>query len=222
MKVTLSPHICAYLDVLGGEALFERGEGEEMRGFVDLIFNLEQRLNNMNRGGQPVVKTFTDNVFAALPLREEDKYSIHDQVAYFLLEISRQIQQIMFLMELPIRGGITIGRLYIDERIVIGPAVASAVKLEKSAVHPRVLVDDTVLNAIQAKPIVQESLIYEASDGKRSLNYLGLMFGAYPEHKRIIDRAKRRNIGNENIRLKYEWLLQYHEDMRNRFSQLRG
>lgn len=131
MNLDLSTHICAYLDVLGGEKLFECADVEEAEGFVDIIFDFERRLNNMRKDGAPVVRIFTDNVFAAFPLKKTGKYSIQDQVGYFLSEVVTQLQQILMFSELPVRGGITIGELYIDSRIIIGPAVVRAVSFPR-------------------------------------------------------------------------------------------
>ncbi|MBI1834413.1 MAG: hypothetical protein HYR92_01290 [Burkholderiales bacterium] len=213
MEIQLTTHICAYLDVLGGEKLFSCENLEKAEGIVELIVDLERRLNNMRRDGTPVVRTFTDNVFAAFPLNSTGKYSIEDQVVNFLSEISGQLQQIFLFSDLPVRGGITIGELYIDSKIIIGPAVLQAVHLEKEAKFPRVLIDDNVLELIPNKPGARESFIYQGSDGRNSLSYLRLNSWLLKEHSRFVDDRLIEFRDEAEIKAKYLWLKKYSNDM---------
>jgi hypothetical protein len=50
------------------------------------------------------------------------------------------------LTRIPLRGAITIGPIYHDEAMIIGPALETAYKLEQSrAIYPRILVDPSCL-----------------------------------------------------------------------------
>lgn len=220
MNLPLTKHICAYLDVLGGAELFKNADPEASTNFVNLILEFERRLNGMKKDGSPIVKTFTDNVFAAVPLNDTGKFTTSDQIGYFLSEVVTQLQQMFWLCELPFRGAITIGDLYITDKIIFGPAVVRAVELEKNAKFPRVLLDDNVLNSIPNVPLAKETLVYEAADGIASLNYLGLAPWHFKEHRRIVDRKLFEFKGNTSVQEKYHWLLSYQQDIEDRVYAL--
>lgn len=213
MNLDLSTHICAYLDVLGGAELFKCKNTNETEEFIELIIDFERRLNNMKKGSTPVVRNFTDNIFAALPLAKDSKYPIKNQVRYFLSEIAAQLQQILLFSKLPVRGGITIGKLYIDNRIIVGPAVVQAVNLEKQAIHPRVLLDKNVITQIQGATFPEEYFLYTAPDEKVSLNYISFNDHFYNEHKRIVNEKLIEHKSDSTIYKKYKWLLEFQENV---------
>jgi hypothetical protein len=220
MAISLSPHICAYLDVLGGTDLFKCVDIGASETFVSMLSELERRLNGMRRDGTPVVRAFTDNVFVAYPLRTIGKFSIEQQVGYFLTEIANQVEQIFIHCELPMRGAITVGNLHIDNQTVIGEAMVRAVELEKKANFPRVMLADDVVNLMPKLPLAQETLVYEAADGVRSLNYLGLRFWGLKYHRDLIERRIGEVSENARAQEKYRWLLDYHDDIERRISDL--
>jgi hypothetical protein len=50
-----------------------------------------------------------------------------------------------------VRGGLVVGDIFVDRNIVFGPGLIEAYELESShAVYPRILVSDSVINAIAA------------------------------------------------------------------------
>jgi hypothetical protein len=220
MEILLSTHICAYLDVLGGTDLFKCVDMEASETFVSMLLELERRLNGMRRDGTPVVRAFTDNVFIAYPLRTTGKYSIEQQVVAFLTEVGNQLEQILIHCELPMRGAITVGQLHIDDRAIIGEALVRAVELEKVAKAPRVLLDDDVIKLLPTMPLARDTYVYEAADGRKSLNYLGLRFWGLKYHRELIERKIEEVAGNAGVQEKYKWLLNYHSDIERRIAEL--
>ena len=68
-----------------------------------------------------------------------------DQVLYLIRETGNLCRYLL-LHGLPCRGAIASGSLHHRERIVVGPALVKAYRLEQSvAVYPRVIVDETTL-----------------------------------------------------------------------------
>jgi hypothetical protein len=63
--------------------------------------------------------------------------------AFYLIRETGYLCRHLLLQGFPCRGAITTGLLYHRERIVIGPALIAAYKLEQSvAIYPRVILDD--------------------------------------------------------------------------------
>ena len=85
--------------------------------------------------------------------------------------------------QLIVRGGITKGPLYLTKEFVGGKALIDAVELESSAVYPRIVVDDCILNELNSfktqndlfKSFIDAScldLLVKDTDDKVSLNYI--------------------------------------------------
>jgi hypothetical protein len=71
-----------------------------------------------------------------------------------------------------LRGGITIGQLYIDEIMVWGEALVKAYYLEdKVALYPRVILDSNVISEIKDDSVLSE-YIRKDFDDLTFLNYL--------------------------------------------------
>jgi hypothetical protein len=226
MEITFEPHICVYLDVLGGETLFSNADVnlEAAQEFLGSVLNFEDRLNGIRQGKKTVVKTFSDNFFAAIPIAATPNTSQEQWVGYFLYEVIQQIKLMFLLCKLPIRGGVTIGNLFINERALLGPAVPRAVHLEsKAAIYPRVVVDKNVMDllpTIRNFESEEHPMIYTAEDNIPSLNYLGLDNFLMKTHYRIIQEKLVEFSNDKKILLKYQWLEKYHLAMVDRMKKM--
>ncbi|MDY0748079.1 hypothetical protein SNE35_26500 [Paucibacter sp. R3-3] len=220
MEITLTPHICAYLDVLGGSKIFDDGDSQAADFFLSSMLEFERRLNGLRRDGTPVVKTFTDNIFAAIPLSTTSRFSVGEQVTHFLQEVSAQLQHFLLVAELPMRGAITIGSMLINDKFVFGPAVLQAVRAEEKAIYPRVVLDASVLQALPKQPFVDETLVYTATDGVSSLNYLGLQSWVLKRHREVAENALFAHRTDAAVAAKYQWLLDYNAAIKARIGQL--
>jgi len=228
MNTDFEPHICAYLDILGGAKLFSTATTDQnsVERFLASIRGFERRLSG-SRPGQAIVKAFSDNVFAAIPIAGTRTIGEEQWIAYFLNEIAIQVQQIFLMYELPLRGGITIGDLYKEKDVVLGPGALEAVRLEESADYPRVVISDSVRTRLSkggevpADMFVEHPLLYTGADGVTSLNYLCLYPWLLKPHEEIIERRLSEFAGEPGVRRKYEWLESYHLGMEGRMRDLR-
>jgi len=225
MKIVLKPHICAYLDVLGGAEIFLSRNLLTAEFFMSSMLEFERRLNGMRRNDSrrracphddcrrndsPVVKTFTDNIFAAFPLSTTNKTLRAQQICLFLQEVANQIQHFFLESELFLRGAVTIGDMMIDDKFVFGPSVVAVVSAEKTAIYPRVVLDHSVLAELSES--FQDVLVYRAADGVSSLNYLAAQFWMLRPHQKAIEKALLKYKNKVAIEAQYHWLQQYHND----------
>ncbi|QDD65592.1 hypothetical protein EJD96_16205 [Herbaspirillum seropedicae] len=224
MEITFEPHICVYLDVLGGATIFSNADKdrETAEEFLQCILDFENRLNGIRNGKKTVVKTFSDNIFAAIPIEATPTVTTEGWVGYFLHEVIQQIKMIFLLSELPIRGGVAIGNLFINDRAILGPAVPRAVHLEeKEAKYPRVVVDKNVLDLLpqfKGFELEEHPMIYRGEDNVPSLNYLGLDSHLLKKHGEIIQQKILEFANDERILPKYKWLEKYHLAMVERMA----
>lgn len=219
--IKFEAHVCAYLDVLGGADLYRTKDVRQAEAFIDSVCEFERRLNGMRRDGTAVVRTFSDNVFAALPVAATRTVSSAQRIAFFVYELAKQIQRMFIFNGLAVRGGITVGYLYIIDRAIFGPAVVDAVELGK-AKYSRVLIDESVfaatdgaifLRAAGSSGFRDHPLVYKAVDALPSVNYLGYDWWLLAPHAKMIEQRLYEFRGNEKVRPKCEWLRSYHADM---------
>lgn len=127
------------------------------------------------------------------------------------------------------RGGVTIGKVYIDEcnAIVFGPAYNRAFELEsKVAIHPRIIVDDVLVDEIgksgdredQNDVRLMQELLWVSEEGYHSLDYLGApeldteeQIPVYiRKHRDLVEHNLNDSGLADSVRAKFAWLASYH------------
>lgn len=214
--IRLHRQVCAFIDVLGGADLFRGRDRGRAETFFYHMEEFERRLNNWShhfpkkRRSSALVKTFSDNIFVAFPLRSSTKMTDEAVVDTFLRELKHQIYELTLLAGFPVRGAVSVGSLMFTEKFLFGPALVDAVQLEKSAVFPRVLLSETVLRYISPKH-TSPNLVLRDSDGNNFLHYLnGYSHFELSRHRDYVLKGLLDNASDIHKRQKYEWLVQYH------------
>lgn len=189
----------AYFDVLGCKSYFE---GDE-KAALDFLFKLKGMIDCSQRTAQVINasrtldylpemkihhKIFSDNV--ALYLRVTDSPLEIIRLLTFLQTIAELQRIILFNYGLLLRGGVSVGKLYSDETLIMGSALIDAVKLEETGEYSRILIDDSIdyagsalINNLFPNGIITKegmmawinSLVFGAvGDKKPFLNYLSV------------------------------------------------
>ena len=167
-------YVISYLDMLGTTAKIAR---EDNYLFLDQLYSIyntavqqsENELLRKSRYGKIVTKIFSDNIIMAIPLNSSD--DIND-----ILNLMRFTSFFQYFASLinrwPVRGGITIGELFIDKIMVWGKGLVRAYTLEdKLAIFPRIIIDHNIIQQIGTK----NSLVRLDSDGWFYLDFLNSM-----------------------------------------------
>ncbi|KVZ07618.1 hypothetical protein [Burkholderia ubonensis] len=217
-NIRLHHQVCAFIDVLGGAKLFRGKDRQRAQEFFFCLEVFEQRMNGWSghfpkkRQTRALVKTFSDNIFVAFPLRSNPKLTNEQVVAMFLTELTDQIAHLTLMSGFPLRGAVTVGPLMFSEKFLFGPALVEAVELEKAAVIPRIMLSKSVLRHITPDSPYQ-SLVLRDADGSAFLDYLGrkaLIPSAIKWHREFVQKGLAENASRVRERQKYEWLAQYH------------
>jgi hypothetical protein len=170
------------------------------------------------------VKAFTDNIVIGWPIRtdaESELGSAFFKVSFFQFNLA--------LEGFFIRGGLSIGPLYMDDIAVFGRGLNEAYDAEsRLARDPRIVLASSAEEAVKthmryyAGPDYspQSRDLYRDSDGKVFLNYLDSILIAEDEngpyydellkHKEVVERALSEHKGNPMIWSKYAWAANYH------------
>ena len=187
-----SEYYVAYFDVLGYKEAFKKSEDVS----VKLVKSIEQSIDLMKQivsthntilgeltEKLPEIeyKVFSDNILICY---KEKKEPLSELSLVSFLRLVATIQRVFFeLSHLIVRGGITKGPLYLTNDLVGGKALIDAVELEESAVYPRIIIDDCILNELNSfkmqndlfKSVVDaycQDLLVKDVDDMTYLNYI--------------------------------------------------
>lgn len=226
--------VVAFVDILGYSEMVK--EAERQGKSYDFLVRIRDAINNglewllpeFVAGGYDKdlyrVKVFTDNIVIGYPIfhdAEAELGHVFNNLGYFQLEM---VNHGFF-----IRGGLSIGELFMDDNIVYGPGLIEAYQAEADlARDPRIVLADTAAKA------VKEHLTYYASvesspqsrdllidtDGKYFINYLDSILIAEDEigpeyeellkHKNIIEECLIKYLSRPPLWTKYAWTANYH------------
>lgn len=183
-----SEYYVAYFDVLGYKEAFKKSEDisakliESIESSIDMMKDLVS-IYNSTFGKTPEIeyKIFSDNVLIGY---RETREPLSELFLVSFLRLVATIQRNFFEKANSIvRGGITKGPLYLTKDFVSGKALIDAVELENTAVYPRIVIADCILNELDSfkmqndlfKCLIEAScldVLVKDTDNKVSLNYI--------------------------------------------------
>ncbi len=230
---------CAYIDILG---FSDKIKANDLTFFETYLNVLNQELNYIEKrhglsGSKKVkefaLKIFTDNFVFGHPWYEQSG----EVELGTIFEVLSHIQLTFTKSNIFVRGAICMSDLYMDENIVLGPALIEAYKMEsEKAIYPRIILSEDVIN------VVKEHLTYYGNngsapqnneylidiDGHYFVNYLSTLFywGDCPESTILKELIQHKNIVAQNLiqfkdnfKLydKFSWVAKYHNYFCNNF-----
>lgn len=190
-----SEYYVAYFDVLGYKEAFKKSGNvaQELVDGIEKSIELMKSIVSITNSteldyGEGNVKVeykiFSDNVLLCCEKKDDDLSPLN---IMFFLRLVATIQRIFLEgSSIMVRGGVTKGLLYLSDDFVAGKALIDAVGLEESAVFPRILVDECVLNDLSVEYLDNSlkkylesvlntycsDLLVNHIDGKSFLNYI--------------------------------------------------
>jgi len=234
---------CAYLDILG---FSQKIKENDLKYFSRYLNVLEKELKHIedqhDLSGKEgfksfELKIFTDNFVFGHPWYDEFGESELGNI----FEVLAHIQFTFAKSDIFIRGAISMSNLYMDEHIVLGPALVDAYKMEsEKALNPRIILSNEVVDVVRkhinyyaehkSAPQSKEYLV--DIDGVYFVNYLFILFydSDYPEsiiiHELIAHRGPmiiNLKLHKANFKLfeKYAWTASYHNYFCDEFVKRR-
>jgi len=227
--VQTDTYIIAYLDLLGSKERIENDpNGEHLNAINSLYDNALKFINSLCDGAniQGIkVKIFSDNIVIAKKISAENPIITE---SYNIVALFVAIFQILAFATAKwlIRGCISIGDLYIDERLIWGKALVRAHNLEENiAIYPRVIIDQKLLRMMRVTSGEKRDKYYINTDvdGIFYLGYLEVLHAFPKELKNIGDEVistyekKLPTLipSNEKIWQKYYWTANYFAKVTN-------
>lgn len=217
--------LVTYIDILGFRRLLQ----ERRAGEISRILRIFKTVVNRDRGTETDFKrlyeSFSDLTVRAVTVSSADYLLVRPSMLQYELESIAKIQiELLLHHGILIRGGIAIGSLVKSWGLVYGEGMVSAYELETQAKHPRVLIQDTLIQVAdkleeQNRGFLIKRLI--ASDGLlRFVDYLEFSTNHFDNHddlldfltthKTFIEVRLKQFVAKPKIRAKYRWLKRYH------------
>lgn len=168
-------YVIAYLDMLGTTAKIAQKDNYYSLYQLYSIYNYvvqqeENEILRKSRYGKIITKIFSDNIVMAIPLKSDNDDI--DSVLNLMQFTSIFQNRATLFQSWPVRGGITIGELFIDKVMVWGKGLVRAYTMEdKIALFPRIIIDQSIIQQIGTKnPFVRLD-----SDGCFYLDFLNFV-----------------------------------------------
>jgi hypothetical protein len=233
---------CAFLDILGfSERIRSSYKAKTANALLQEFHKIfDKRINRLKSDvGNSLLyfKSFSDNILLAHPRFSNDMES---EFAFILWSIS-EYQFEMALQGFFIRGGLSVGPLFVDANSVYGEALIDAYELEsKVAVNPIVVLCEETKRLVnhhigyyhgEVPPQVKHVLVN--ADGRYFINYLAecvtetldgelLDVESLRKHRDQIERALEENAGQPAVFAKFLWLSAYHNHFCDSVSLCQG
>lgn len=210
-------YIIAYIDFLGiKQKMNTNGSYESLQILKFLLWGVQRTasyISSINAIDEFDIKIFSDNIVIAQKVNEE---RISDQIISIINLVSAIQFHALMQFDFWLRGGITIGELFIDNAVVWGTSLIEAYTIENNlANYPRVVVSKKILKTYDEcknKSLNLYALIKEDFDG---LWFVDFMLAApnltlIPTIARIL-QEKANYYANENDRVKQKinWMISY-------------
>jgi hypothetical protein len=221
---TMTDSIVLFLDVLGSK---DWATGTGAQDYLNLLYdvlskNLEKYLES-NAEGQFSVLTFTDNIVLGWPTDGSD-FDVRACLRSVSM-LASLYQSELAMHGVFVRGGVSRGLMYMDDKIAFGPALVDAYNLEQSAIYPRIVVSKSlaaesiqngVFSLYQGTGPDKDYLI--SQDDQIFLNYLEWLpytgdekKGLLQAHKVTLEKAIAEFAYKPKVWAKYCWLADYHD-----------
>ena len=200
---TESTHVIAYIDMLGATSRIKSGSENALLQLKQIY---EQMIGVYSAGAMHEehikTKVFSDNIIIARETSADAKTISINLNQMISLAAAFQFRAIV--SGWPVRGGITVGNLYMDDIFVWGTGLVRAYELEsKIAVTPRIVIDPNLESVILDKFTVH---CWRKDAGLPIVNYLSMC-----SNEETMEIAKNPIIAllksaNETTIGKIEWL----------------
>lgn len=150
-KLKTDECIVAYIDLLGASEAIKNDVDDVNLNTVNYLVHAAQDLCSVEfpEGiGSFKSIVFSDNIVFSHSLGDLSRIQ-KQKTIHGLLAIASMFQFVALQVGILIRGGISMGDLYLDNHLVWGKALVSSYQLEKTtAIYPRVVVDEDVFEFI--------------------------------------------------------------------------
>jgi hypothetical protein len=187
--------VVTFLDILGFQSTVKSQSAGEVHRILTALRSHAKPEDKSAQQFEMHFVTFSDCTIRTTPLEGKSNKAYPLGLLYHeLLELVHAQYRLLcdgYFM----RGGITVGDIFVDDRTIFGPAMNSAYKLESEfAKYPRIVLDPTLLQEFEREPLLRNhkhdiptekkylrDLVKQDADGLYFLDYLTGMNGEFDD-----------------------------------------
>ena len=206
--------VVAFIDVIGSSEAIRNNVNESLNA-VHIAYDetiMQFKKYHSEHMNEPKVDIFSDNIILSSEIVENKEERAFVSIIFF----SALLQMNMWINSLLVRGGISCGNFFSDERMIWGNALVQAYKLEgQIAIYPRIIVEPEIAEIIKSimKP-EKGKLLCEDFDGIYFVDPFGIKQkkqDLYLINQFIDDNVIRLRNNQKDLKIyqKINWLQQY-------------
>lgn len=224
-QVRYKTSLVTYLDILGFRGLLQDKTAGDISRILRIFKTAARRDKETEADFDRIYEHFSDLTIRSVNVSSGDYLLLRPSILEYELESIAKIQiELLQDYGILIRGGIALGSLVKSWKFVYGQALVDAYELETKAKHPRVLIQDALIQVAdkleeQKKGFSIKRLI--ASDGLfKFVDYLQFSTSHFENHddlldfltthKTVIEVGLNQPVTKPKIRAKFRWLKRYH------------
>lgn len=200
-KAKTEPYAVAFIDFLGVKEMIAHDDD----GKILVIFRAAckaalKMCREILGEGDVTIKMFSDNVVLCRRVYRPEShiYDVPGAVKKVVLAASMFQYFILDTMGVLVRGGFTVGELYIDSMMVWGSALVDAYNLESgTALYPRIVVDPDFYQSGTCRTMVENGAFALDDDGLYYLDYIGFVWKTckIQSNSELLDKYIKSNLG---------------------------
>lgn len=205
----------AFIDILGFKEIIDSKTCDDIYKLIDDFINKSYEIENINTHSfylaENVNQTsekselvrfdrnyqnlfhFSDTLIWTYPLNFENGTLEYFKILSETISHLRVLQQVLFDSGIIIRGGLTIGDIFITNERFFGPGIVEAYQLEKDAFYPRIKIDDVLLKNISNQ--YYDKILRQQIEGKENDFYLSI----FSLNKNFISILNKDELGDKEV-----------------------
>jgi hypothetical protein len=206
MEIKYEEKVVAFIDVLGFSNLVYNDKTEPIEQYYDMILTDFKEAASKN---ELKFLMISDSIVVHAPLNKKEFLTV--------VKVVNDLQHRLILKGILIRGGISFGKLYVNEtdNIIVGPGMINAYNLELVADYPRIIIDrnfitkfwkDTNSFLLGTRRLIRISAPHPYLNDFPFVDFgKAITFDFQPsKFKAVINTLKENYYTNQHI-FKYEW-----------------
>jgi hypothetical protein len=227
-----SPHLIAYIDILGFRELVQEQTPNFISRAIRLIIEATEPDDRIRKENLENYVLFSDLIVHTVPLNSPANIKFRDGIVFHEIHHLAIAQATLIADGLLLRGALTLGKLERTYGVLFGLGIIEAYELERDeARFSRIVVSPDLIEALKVNPLLRfhpyeeemkyiSKFIKRDDDGVIFVDYLGGMQdegddpGDYLEvlgiHKQFVEKNLVKFKENKRVLPKYLWLKKYH------------
>lgn len=218
-EIEYSNYIVSYIDLLGVKDVLQHDDGTSLNR-MNLLYNrllcyVDPTNKDFFNLDNVKIKIFSDNIIIASEIKNDFTAAFKKVFRITKILQGDALTQNCWLL----RGGISVGKLYIDDVFTMGKGIIAAYNLESQiANYPRVIIDKSIIASLNLDDFkmpygIEE--IYTDFDGEKYINYLSyfnkasLRKNCEKLHRYYLEMNNQES--NLKVKQKYSWVINYIE-----------